>query len=231
MVKFCGDMSALNGNICIKGSVSREVALLTKEFDGEKTLIKKYMWKLKGRSFVSLYCGRICVGTIMLNILNDEKWELVNAVVDKRARRRGLGKLLAQCAMHLAFNNNCKELVLGAELLEIQDPVTKKFNYQDPKDSGAARFWKNKMKFKQISLKEYNKILKDDLEGIVPMKMTKNMKAVRELPGLEDLIAAAFPKLNKISKAMDGKKRAAMIRLCSPKMGDVKIVQTRGQRH
>lgn len=230
MVKFCDDASALNAKVVGReDSVKREVNLLTREYTGEVTYIKKSMWKLKSRRFVSVYCGRICIGVIMMNILKDGSWNLANAVVDKRARGKGLGKLVAQAALRSAFTVGAKKMYLGAELNEVEnsDGTTRE---ETPKESGAFRFW-NKLHFKRIGMKEYRKVMRDkDLYGVVPMKMTIRSKAVFDLPHLEDTIQEIFPKLKEISRDIDGKERVPMLRMCTSEIGDVKIMENQGAR-
>ena len=49
---------------------------------------------------------------------------LANAVVDKRARSRGLGRQMAQICMRAAFTTDCHAMYLGAELTESDCPET-----------------------------------------------------------------------------------------------------------
>merc|ERR1711964_79025 len=208
-------------------SVKREVNLLIKEYDGEKTYIKSNMWRLKSRKFVSIYCGRICVGVIMMNTLKKGTWNIANAVIDKRARRMGLGKLLANVALRSAFTTGCEKMYLGAELTEVEN---KEGDWvpQKPSQSGAVKFWKN-LKFRQIPKKEYNRLMKAQLEAVVPMRMTARSPAVKELPHLEDTIQKLFPRLKEVSKSIDGKERVPMLRMCTSELGDVKITENRGK--
>jgi GNAT superfamily N-acetyltransferase len=230
MVKFCENVSPLNSKeVGRKDSVKREVSLLLREYDGEKTIIKKKMWTLKEGTFVSVYCGRICVGVIMMNTLKFKRkncYHISNAVVDKRARSRGLGRQMAQICMRAAFTTDCHAMYLGAELTESDCPETGETIIQKPSESGAVRFWK-KLKFRRISMREYEKFLKDkDLYGMVPMKMTHRSKAVKALPHLEEVMEELFPKLREISREFDGKEREPMLRICTSEIGDVKIRET-----
>lgn len=227
MVKFCENAAPLNAKkVGRVDSVKREVSLLLREYDGEKTTIKKKMWTLKDRTFVSVYCGRICVGVIMMNTLKHKRkkcYHISNAVVDKRARRKGLGRQMAHICMRAAFTTDCEAMYLGAELTESDCPVTGKTIIQKPSESGAVKFWK-RLNFRRISMKEYEKLLKEkDLYGMVPMKMTARSKGVRDLPHMEDVMQELFPKLREISRSMDGKEREPMLRICTSQLGDVKI--------
>jgi GNAT superfamily N-acetyltransferase len=230
MVKFCEEASMLDPKIVGREeSVKREVNLLIKEYDGEKTYIKKNMWKLGSRRFVSVYCGRICVGVIMMNILKDGSWQIANAVVDKRARGKGLGKLVAQVALRSAFTVGAKRVYLGAELNQVEngDGTTRE---QKPKESGAFRFWSN-LRFRRIGMKEYSKVMRQrGLYGVIPMKMTIRSKAVYDLPHLEETLQELFPKLNEISEEIDGKSRIPMLRLCTSEIGDVKVTENKGSQ-
>lgn len=232
MVKFCPNVSPLDpkevGRI---SSVKREVNLLLKEYDGEKTIIKKKMWTLKRRMFVSVYCGRICVGVVMMHNLKKKGcWNIANAVIDKRARRKGLGKFLAKAAMRIAFTTNCKKMYLGAELLEYDDPVTGEEKIQRPKESGACRFWKS-LGYRQVTMKEYEKVLKEkDLYGMVPMRMCSTSRHAKSLPHLEDTIKGLFPKLHEISMDIDGSEREPMLRICTQETGDVKLKENSESR-
>jgi len=151
-----------------------------------------------------------------------------NAVIDKRCRGQGIGRMLAQCAMKLAFENGCKALYLGAELQEFddKDPLTGERVFQHPKESGAYRFWK-RLKFKRISEDEYNNLMEDDLEGFVPMKMTNRMKSCRDIPELCALVQKLLEKLNVISLHIDRKEREPCVRLCAPGFGDAKVTEKR----
>jgi len=214
------------GEVGRKDSVKREVSLLLREYDGEKTIIKKKMWTLKDRTFVSVYCGRICVGVIMMNTLKFKRkncYHISNAVVDKRARSRGLGRQMAQICMRAAFTTDCHAMYLGAELTESDCPETGETIIQKPNESGAVKFWK-RMKFRRISMKEYEKFLKEkDLYGMVPMKMSCRSRAVKGLPHMEDVMQELFPRLREISRSIDGKEREPMLRICTSQLGDVKI--------
>merc|ERR1711939_209930 len=165
------------------------------------------MHKLSTRTFVSAYVGRICVGVLMLNKFPKRggKWEIANAVVDPRARKMGLGKHLATLSMQLAFREGCKELILGAELLESQHPETGKKIFQKKKDSGAYLFWRHKMGFKQMPMQDYHHIHGEKLVGVVPMKMTPRMRAAREAPQMDDIILHLLPLLKNVSRKIDGK--------------------------
>jgi len=230
MVKFCDNASRLNPKeVGRKDSVKREVSLLLREYDGEKTTIKKKMWTLKDRTFVSAYCGRICVGVIMMNTLKHKRkncYHISNAVVDKRARSRGLGRQLAHICMRAAFTTDCHTMYLGAELTESDCPKTGKTIIQKPKESGAVKFWQ-RLKFRRISMKDYEKVLKEkDLYGMVPMKLTARSKAVKELPHMEEVMEELFPKLKEVSRSIDGKEREPMLRICTSTLGDIKIKNT-----
>jgi GNAT superfamily N-acetyltransferase len=227
MVKFCENASLLNAKeVGRKHSVKREVSLLLREYDGEKTNIKKKMWTLKDRTFVSIYCGRICVGVIMMNTLNYKRkncYHISNAVVDKRARSRGLGRQMAQICMRAAFTTDCHAMYLGAELSESDCPETGETIIQKPNESGAVKFWK-RLKFRRIPMKEYEKILKEkELYGMVPMKMSCRSRAVKDLPHMEEVMKELFPRLREISRSFDGKEREPMLRICTSLLGDVKI--------
>jgi len=233
MVKFCEEFVALDPSIVGRvDSVRREVNLLTRTYDGEKTFIKKNMHTLKTRTFVSAYCGRICIGTIMLNQLPGRlsrkkgRWHIANAVVDKRARRCGLGKNMADIALRSAFINGCREVYLGAALEEEDDSDPYNIIYQMPKESGAYRFWK-RLNFKPVPMKRYNELLRErGLEGVYPMKMSKRMQAAKNIPQLETSLAHIFPALRRISKNLDGKDRVPTVRICTPMLGDIKITET-----
>jgi len=227
MVKFCENASLLNAKeVGRKHSVKREVGLLLREYDGEKTNIKKKMWTLKDRTFVSIYCGRICVGVIMMNTLNYKRkrcYHISNAVVDKRARSRGLGRQMAQICMRAAFTTDCHAMYLGAELSESDCPETGETIIQKPNESGAVKFWK-RLKFRRIPMKEYEKILKEkELYGMVPMKISCRSRAVKDLPHMEEVMKELFPRLREISRSFDGKEREPMLRICTSLLGDVKI--------
>lgn len=216
-----------------KKSVKREVNLLLREYDGEKTTIKKKMWTLKDRTFVSVYAGRICLGVIMMHTLKHKRkfcYHISNAVVDKRARRRGLGRLMAHIAMRAAFTTDCDAMYLGAELVEHDDPITGETITETPKQSGAVKFWK-RMRFRRIPMREYEKLLKEkDLYGMVPMKMTARSEAVKDLPHMETSMEELFPNLKEISMNIDGKEREPMLRICTAELGDVKITETSENR-
>jgi GNAT superfamily N-acetyltransferase len=224
MVKFCKQFVQLDPQIVgRKKSVNREVKLLCKEYDGELTEIKSKMWPLHSRTFVSLYSGRICVAALVMNKKKrGDIWHVGHAVVDKRARRKGLGKFIANCAMRVAFAHGCKQLYLGAELIEVNDDKIHDIEYSNPNETPAVLFWR-KMRFKKCPHKEYNKVFRGDYEGLYPMKMTRRTRAVKELPEFEDIVDELFPQLEKVSKQLDGKKRTPMVRLCTPEMGDIKI--------
>ena len=69
------------------------------------------MWKLSTRTFVSIYVGRICIGAVMMRIMNKRtklRWEICNAVVDEDVRGCGLGKILAELAVRMAWNDGAK---------------------------------------------------------------------------------------------------------------------------
>ena len=88
-----------------------EVRLLTYEWWCEKTDIRNSMWKLSTRTFVSIYVGRICIGAVMMRIMNKRtklRWEICNAVVDEDVRGCGLGKILAELAVRMAWNDGAK---------------------------------------------------------------------------------------------------------------------------
>merc|ERR1711964_244744 len=130
---------------------------------------------------------------------------------------------MAHIAMRAAFTTDCDTMYLGAELVEHDDPVTGETITETPKQSGAVKFW-NRLRFRRIPMKEYEKVLKEkELYGMVPMKMSKRSDAVKKLPHMENVIDELFPNLQDISKAIDGKKRTPLLRICTPALGDVKI--------
>jgi GNAT superfamily N-acetyltransferase len=227
MVKFCDKLNLLDPTeVGRKDSVRREVKLLCKEFDGELSYVKKTMWSLKSRAFVSFYCGRICVATLMMENFRKrlKVWSIANAVVDKRARRKGLGRYLAWSAINLALAKGANSIYLGAQLDELDDTDEDEIMYEKPKNSATVKFWK-KLNFKKVPQKEYNRMFMGDYEGIYPMKMTKGMRSAKEIPSLAEILKDVFPRLRDISKRMDGKNRVPMLRLCCPDIGDVKIKQ------
>merc|ERR550514_2055950 len=139
MTKICERCEKLNPKkVGRVASVKREVRLLTYEWWDEKTDIRRGMWSLKRRTFVSLYCGRICVGTLMMRILNQrtkKRWEICNAVVDEDARGFGVGKLLCELSLRMAFNCGAQEIYLGAELNEKRNHNGKIIGYETPQES------------------------------------------------------------------------------------------------
>merc|ERR1711959_266750 len=98
--------------------------------------------------------------------------------------------------------------------------------YEKPEASGAFRFWK-RLKFRKVNFKEYDRVMREKLEGVVPMKMTSSNPAAKCLPHLEELIKDLFPRLRQISLEFDGKERVPMLRVCSPEEGDLKIYQNK----
>jgi len=162
----------------------------------------------------------------MMNTLRYKRkncYHISNAVVDKRARSRGLGRQMANVCLRAAFTTDCHSMYLGAELVESDCPETGRTIIQKPSESGAVKFWK-RMKFRRISMREYESFLKEkNLYGMVPMKMTFRSKAVKALPHMEEVMKELFPKLREISRSIDGKEREPMLRICTSELGDVKI--------
>lgn len=230
MTKFCKNCEKLNpSRVGRVASVKHEVKLLTWEWWDEKTDIRQTMWRLHSRTFVSVYTGRICVGTMMLRILNKrtkKRWEICNAVVDEDVRGFGLGKLLCELAIRMAFNNGAEELYLGAELNERRDAKGKLVGYEKPNESGAAKFWK-RQGFQRIPQKQYDRVMRMalDEESMVPMRLTKRMRAAKKIRSAKDIINELLPLLSKVSRHSDGVKRVPLVRLVSPDMGDIKIVK------
>merc|ERR1719487_1874762 len=124
-------------------------------YGGEKTNIKQAMHSLCNRRFVSVYIGRMCIGVVMMEECHGGEWYIANAVVDSRARSKGLGKYMALAAMRLAFQHT-KKLSLGAELEEITDPETGEKDFVPREKSGAYRFWK-RLQFRNVNQKEYDR--------------------------------------------------------------------------
>lgn len=230
MVKFSDSVDKLNYKVVgRKKSVSREVSLLTHEWWFEKSYIRKKMWTIKDRTFVSVYCGRVCIGTVFFVIMNKSKqiWELSNAVVLPGARGHGIGKHLAELAVKFVFNNGCKELYLGAECVEISKSKGRRLKpgeirkFQKVKDSRAFKFW-SRLNFKRVSKNAYSrasrkltKSKKFTWEGFVPMKMTHGSRAQKGLPDIEKSLDSLFAKLPTISKKVyKPRKRVPMVRLC-----------------
>jgi len=217
MVKFSKDVSNLNHKIVgRKDSVKREVKLLLGEWGTEKTHIKKSMWNIKSRTFVSVYSGRVCIGTIFFCVIDEDRtiWELSHAIVRKKSRGCGLGRKLATAAISFIFQNGCKKLYLAAECLAKDETKNGKSVYQDENESQAFKFWKS-LGFKKIAIEEYDQIYQEkenqsyDWEGMIPMKLTKRSKIVKEMPQFEITLDSLFSKLKKITK-----KKTPMIRLC-----------------
>jgi len=229
MSKFSNTMTPINAKkVGRVKSVEKEVRLLTFEWWDEKTDIRNSMWRLSTRTFVSIYIGRICIGAVMMRILNKRtklRWEICNAVVDEDVRGGGLGKLLAELAIRMAWNDGAKEIYLGAELEESRDEYGKKV-FETVQQSGAARFW-GRMGFKRIPLKDYNRVIKMALEekSCCAMKMTKRSRAGRQVRSAGQVIKELIARLENVGEEYDETSRAPLIRLCTPSLGDVKITK------
>jgi len=223
MVKFHDRLDVLNHEIVGREkSVQREVKLLTKLWAGESGKIKRHMHKVKNRTFVSIYLGRKCVGTIFFIRLNksQEVWSLSHAIIHPSIRGKGIGTDLAHLGIKFAFKNGCSKLYLAAQCSHKRyDDEKEKNIYESKEESGAYRFWK-KLSFKYVSHHEFKLALKTvdkhknyDYEGMIPLKMTHQSRAARAMPDIRTSINTLFNKLDKISKNKK-RRKVPLVRLC-----------------
>jgi len=235
-INFHKDLHKLNvQKVGRKRSVKKEEKLLTFEWWFDKTSIRKEIWCVKNRTFVSIFAGRLCIGAVLFRRLNKRKqiWELSNAIITDQLQRCGIGSCLAKCSIQFAFNNGCKTLYLTAELLG-KKQRDGSIRYEKQLDSRALKFW-TKMQFKRVSNNEYCRALRcgskdQEFVGCVPMKMTRLSRAAKSLPSMEDLIDELFVLIKEHSPKLQPKKafcekiaaknkfRKPMVRLCAEKL-------------
>merc|ERR1711900_51620 len=121
----------------VKKHVANEIRFFTKEYDGEVPYVSRLSKCKGGRLIISAYAGNTLVAAALLKKRKLHRWEFAFMVVHPKARKCGLGSMMAKLAMRLAFDTGAPAIYITAEKVEDKDG-----NYLLEKDSPVARYWK-----------------------------------------------------------------------------------------
>merc|ERR1711964_130816 len=194
------------------------MGFLTKEYDEEVKYITKMGKCQGGRLIISAYAGNTIVASALLKKRKLNRWEFAFMVVHPKARKCGLGTMMAKLAMRMTFDTGASAIYITWERAE-----DKEGNYLKEKNSPVARYWK-RLGFRRTTFADFLDTIEEENEIVIlPLKMGSRSKYIKALPSVADGISNILKVTRKIGKKRKlTKKSTSTLRIISPWLGEYK---------
>merc|ERR1711964_679403 len=170
-----------------------------------------------GRLIISAYAGNTIVASALLKKRKLNRWEFAFMVVHPKARKCGLGTMMAKLAMRMTFDTGASAIYITAERAEDKDG-----NYLLERESPVARYWK-RLGFRRTTFADFLDTIEEEGIDIVPLKMGSRSEHVKALPSVADNISSILKVTRTIGKQRKRtRKKTSSIRVISPWLGEYK---------